>query len=158
MCDYQNWIGGMGVCELWKNNVLVLLISSQKLYFGDNVAIYDVIIQKLVWKWRNNYKHEISKNPFAKTVLFQTYSTIFIFMQIVRANFAVRGHSSLWIKVTHKIIEHWSPLNNVESKVFIHERTIKTSVIACIYRHLTWPVITLSTTSNTNPAAIREQK
>ena len=29
-----------------KNNVLTLLISSQKLFFGDDDAIYDVIIQE----------------------------------------------------------------------------------------------------------------
>ena len=35
-----------------KNNVLILLISSQKMYFGDDDAFYDVIIQEPVWKWR----------------------------------------------------------------------------------------------------------
>ena len=44
VCGYKNWIGGWGVCELWKNNILILLISTQKLYFGDDDAIYDVII------------------------------------------------------------------------------------------------------------------
>ena len=44
VCCYINWIGGWGVCELGKNNILSLLISTQKLYFGDNDAIYDVII------------------------------------------------------------------------------------------------------------------
>ena len=29
-----------------KNNVLILLISSQKMYFGDDDAFYDVIIQE----------------------------------------------------------------------------------------------------------------
>ena len=47
-CGDQNGIGDCGVCELWKNNVLILLISSQKLYFGDNDAIYEVIIQEPV--------------------------------------------------------------------------------------------------------------
>ena len=46
MCGYQNWIGGWGVCELWKKIVLISIISSQKLYFGDDDAIYDVIIQE----------------------------------------------------------------------------------------------------------------
>ena len=48
MCGYNYWIGVWGVCELWKNNILILLISSQKLYFGDDDAIYDVIIQEPV--------------------------------------------------------------------------------------------------------------
>ena len=65
------------------------------MYFGDDDAIYDVIIQEPVWKWRHNYLHEISRDPFAESVLFQTCSTIFIFRQINRANFAVRGPSSL---------------------------------------------------------------
>ena len=45
---------------IMKNNVLILLISIQKLYFCDDEAIYDVIIQEPVWKWRHNYRHEIS--------------------------------------------------------------------------------------------------
>ena len=61
------------------------------MYFGDDDALYDAIIQEPVWKWRHNYRHEISKDTFADTVLVQTSSTIFIFRQIDRANFAVRG-------------------------------------------------------------------
>ena len=95
VCGYQNWIGCLGVCELWKNNVQILRISSQKLYFGDDDALYHGIIQEPVWKWRHNYRHEISRDPFAETVLFQKSSTIFIFRQIDRANFAVRGPNSL---------------------------------------------------------------
>ena len=45
---YKNWIGGWGVCELCKNNVLSLLISTQKLYFGDNDAISDVITTDMI--------------------------------------------------------------------------------------------------------------
>ena len=45
-CGYKNWIGGWGLCELWKkNSLLILLISTQNLYFVDDDAIYDVIIQ-----------------------------------------------------------------------------------------------------------------
>ena len=66
VCGYKNWIKVWGVCELWKNNILILLISTQKLYFGDDDAIYDVIIQEPVWKWRHNYRHRISRDPFAK--------------------------------------------------------------------------------------------
>ena len=43
MLPGKNWIGGWGVCELWKNDILILLISTQKLYFGDDDAICDVI-------------------------------------------------------------------------------------------------------------------
>ena len=49
-----------------KNNVLILQFSSQKLYLGDGDAIYDVIIQEPVWKWRHNYRHEMSRDPFAE--------------------------------------------------------------------------------------------
>ena len=53
--------------KLWKkNNLLNLLFSSQMLYFGDDDAIYDVIIQEPICKWRHNYIHEISRNPFAE--------------------------------------------------------------------------------------------
>ena len=55
---------------IMKNKVLISLISSQNLYFGDDDAIYDVIIQDPVWKWCHNYRHEISRNPFAESVLF----------------------------------------------------------------------------------------
>ena len=47
---YKNWIGGWGVCELCKNNIQSLLISTQKLYFSDNDAINDVTIQEPVLK------------------------------------------------------------------------------------------------------------
>ena len=49
-----------------KNNILTLLVSTQKLYFGDDDAFYDVIIQEMVWKWRDNYRHGISKDQFAE--------------------------------------------------------------------------------------------
>ena len=39
---------------IMKNNIVILLISKQKLYFGDYDAIYDVIIQYPLW-----YSHEI---------------------------------------------------------------------------------------------------
>ena len=93
VCDYKNW----SVCELCKNNIQSLLISTQKLYFSDKDAINDVILQEPVLKWRHNYRHDISRDPFAKLLLFQTYSIIFIFRQIDRANFAVRGPSSFII-------------------------------------------------------------
>ena len=80
---------------MWIMQKNIVLISSQKLYFGDNDAIYDVIIQEPVWKLRHYYRHEISRDPFAESVLFQTYSFIFIFRQIDKANFAIRGPSSL---------------------------------------------------------------
>ena len=78
-----------------KNNILILLFSSQTLYFGDDDAIYDVIIQEPVWKLCHQYRHEITGDAFAESVLSQTYLTIFIFIKIDRANFAVRGPSSL---------------------------------------------------------------
>ena len=75
--------------------MLILLISTQKSYFCDNDAIYDVIMQEPVWKWRHNFRHKISRDSFADLPLFKTFSIIFIFRQIDRANFAVRGPSSL---------------------------------------------------------------
>ena len=44
------------------------------MYFGDDDVIYDIIIQEPVWKWSHNYRHEISRDPFAESVLFQTHS------------------------------------------------------------------------------------
>ena len=73
------------------------VLSTQKSYFCDNDAIYDVIMQEPVYKWRHNHRHKISKDSFAELPLFKTFSIIFIFRQIGRANFAVRGPSSLSI-------------------------------------------------------------
>ena len=78
-----------------KNNMLILLISIQKSYFCDNDAIYDVIMQEPVRKWCRNYRHRTSRDWYAELPLFKTFSIIFIFRQINRANFAVRGPSSL---------------------------------------------------------------
>ena len=61
-----------------KINILILLFSGHNLYFGDDDAIYDVIIQKPVWKWGQNYRQEISKDTFAELLLFKTDSTIYI--------------------------------------------------------------------------------
>ena len=110
MCGYRNWIGSWGVCELWKNSVLILLISSQKFHLGDDDASYDVIIQEPVSKWRHNYYHEISSDPNPNSVLFQIYSTIFILMQINRASFAVRGPSSFVNGVS--VLCNYLPLGN----------------------------------------------
>ena len=93
-CGHKNWIEGWGVFKIWKNNILILLILIQKLYFVDDDAMYDVIIQEPVWKWRHYNRHEISRDSFAEVSLSITYSTIFIFRQIDRANFAVRSPSS----------------------------------------------------------------
>ena len=40
---------------IMKIKILFLLISSQKLYFGDDDAIYDIIIQEPVWNLLNQY-------------------------------------------------------------------------------------------------------
>ena len=53
-----------------KNYLIILLILTQKLYFGDDDAIYDVIIQEPVWKWHRNNKHGISRDPFAELLHF----------------------------------------------------------------------------------------
>ena len=72
-----------------------MLILTQKSYFCDNDTIYDFIKQEPVRKWRHNHRHKISRDSFADLSLFKTYSIIFIFRQIDRAIFAVRGSSSL---------------------------------------------------------------
>ena len=60
----------MVICELWKKNIILILqISTQKMYFGDNDAINDVIIHEPVWKRRHNYIHEIRRDPFAELLL-----------------------------------------------------------------------------------------
>ena len=46
-------------------------------------------------KWRHNTGHEISRDSFDELPVFYTYSNIFIFREIDRANFAVRGPKSL---------------------------------------------------------------
>ena len=66
MCGNKNGSEVGAYVNYEKKNVLILLISSQKLYFGDDDAIYDLIIQEPVCKWCHNYKHEISRDPFAK--------------------------------------------------------------------------------------------
>ena len=43
-------MGGWGVCEICENNMLILLISTQKSHFYDNDVIYDVIMQEPVRK------------------------------------------------------------------------------------------------------------
>ena len=95
VCSNKNWIGSWGVCEIWEKTMLILLISAQKSYFCHNDAIFDVIVQEPVRKWRNNHRLEINRYSFAELPLFQTNSTICIFRQTDRANFAVRGPSSL---------------------------------------------------------------
>ena len=55
-----------GVCENWENDMLILLISTQRSYFCDNDAIYDVIMQEPVRKWRHNHRHKINRNSFAE--------------------------------------------------------------------------------------------
>ena len=49
-----------------KNSMLILLISTKKLYFSDDDAIYDVIMQVPIKKLRHNYGHERSNDPFAE--------------------------------------------------------------------------------------------
>ena len=73
---------GWGKCEIWENNMLILLISTKKLYFCDNDALYDVILQETVRKWCHNHRHKISRDSFSELPLFKTFSIIFIFRQI----------------------------------------------------------------------------
>ena len=52
----------MGVCDMIKSNILILLISTQKLHFGDDDAIYDILMQKR----HHNYRHEINRDPIVE--------------------------------------------------------------------------------------------
>ena len=103
------------------NNVVILLISSQKLYFSDDDAIYDLIIQEPVWKWRHNYRYKISRDPFAESVLFQTYAIIFILRQIDRANFVVRGPSSLKLSFGNKTLNF--PLAKISTYMVVNMKS-----------------------------------
>ena len=48
VCSNKKWIGGWDVCEIkWENILLIYLISSQKSYFCDNDAIYDIIMMQV---------------------------------------------------------------------------------------------------------------
>ena len=67
---------------------------TQKSYFCDNDAIYDVIMHEPVRKWRHNHRYEF-RDSFDELLLFETYSIIFIFKQIDMANFAVHAPGSL---------------------------------------------------------------
>ena len=73
-----------------KNKIIFFTYFNTK----DDDVIYDVIIEEPVWKWCQNYRHEFSNDQFAELPVFKAYLTIFIFKQIDRANFAVRGPSS----------------------------------------------------------------
>ena len=54
VCSNKNWIGGSGVCDIWENSMIILLILIQKSYFFDNDAFFDVMIQEPDRKWRQN--------------------------------------------------------------------------------------------------------
>ena len=72
-----------------KNKIIFFTYFNTK----DDDVIYDVIIKEPAWKLCQNYRHEFSNDQFAELPVFKSYSTIFIFKQIDRANFAVRGPS-----------------------------------------------------------------
>ena len=55
---------------MWKSNMLILLISTKKLYYGENYAIYDVILQEPIWKRHHIYKNEYSRDPFTELLVF----------------------------------------------------------------------------------------
>ena len=44
----------MGIYEIWKNNMLISLFNIIKLYFVNDDAIYDVIMEEPVEKWRHD--------------------------------------------------------------------------------------------------------
>ena len=113
-----------------------MLISIQKLFFGDDDAIYDVINEEQVWKWRHNYRHEFSRDPFAELSIFYTYSTIFIFRQIDTSNIAVRGPTSLLYELSLSL---WFFFNTWDipcsGTTFYFLSAILTRTITCITLH-----------------------
>ena len=90
-CGNKQWIGGWGVWEICKT----LLISTQKLYFGDGDAIYDVLMQVSVFK-----------NDFITTdmkmIHLLNYKAFRHTWQIDRTSFAVRGPRSLNNTIQYK--------------------------------------------------------
>ena len=56
----------------------MLVLLTQKSYFLDNDAIYDVIMQKPVRTRRHNHRHKISRDSFAEKSLFKSQSFSFL--------------------------------------------------------------------------------
>ena len=73
-----------------KNNILILLILTIKLYFGDDDAINEVKIQEPAWKWFNKFRNEIIRDPLLLKYYSFKHTQPFSFLEkIERANFAV---------------------------------------------------------------------
>ena len=85
------------MCWIWENSMIILLISTQKSYFCNDNAIYEFIMKNRLEnrKWRHNQRHKTGRDSFAELSLFKTYPISFIFRQIDRAIFDVRGLSFL---------------------------------------------------------------
>ena len=62
------------------------------MYFGDDDAIYVVIIQQPVWKWHHNYKTWIQQGSIRWITTLLDISNHFHFRQINRAYFSVSVH------------------------------------------------------------------
>ena len=60
----------VGAYVIYEKNVLILLISSQKLYFGDDDAIYDTRFQEPVWKWRHYYRKRNALHFWGRNALY----------------------------------------------------------------------------------------
>ena len=65
----------------------------QNLHFGNDDAIYDVLIREQVWKWHRNNRHEISREQLTDIGLLDMhniFSLFFTLRHIHMANFVVR--------------------------------------------------------------------
>ena len=79
-----------------KNNMHILLISAQKLYFSDNDTVHNDITQEPIRNWHHNHRHEISRDPFPELLVSRTNAPIFISIdKLTRPFFTIRGPSSL---------------------------------------------------------------
>ena len=85
----KNWLGGWGVWEIFRKQHVNFANFKQKSYFCDNDAIFDVAMQ-------NRLENDvITPNINSAGIhLLYYHSIIFIFRQIDKDNFAVRGPSS----------------------------------------------------------------
>ena len=69
-----------------KSNFLIFTNFNKRLVFwwGWRYLWYQNARYDSIWKWRHNYKHEITRDKFSNSSVHNTYSAIFSFRQIDR--------------------------------------------------------------------------
>ena len=90
------------------NSIIILLISAQKSYFGDDDAICDVVIQKSVWKRHHKSRHEISGNTTFRhtrpsSFLDKSIGAILALVALVLCPIISTESSFLYIMIRHSI-------------------------------------------------------